>query len=106
MSTLKKVLAVIGVILTAIVGVLIGRGVSGGRGIPGVAGDIREIRAATGRIRQHNSTARDSINDSLDCAGELAKRNADNKADIDRAKEILRRAKARSSQGNDSRKPD
>ena len=105
MSTLKKVLAVIGVILTAIVGVLIGRGVSGGRGIPGVAGDIREAGESLGRAGHGIDDATGRLDDSKRLAGEIADRNRDNASDVERAKEILRLALAKSRRVGRNRKP-
>ena len=101
----KKVIAVIAAIGGVVLAFLLGRGISNGRGIPGVAGDIREAGESLDRAGNGIADATGRLDDSHRLAGEIADRNRDNKSDVDRAKEILRRAKARSDKVGRNRKP-
>lgn len=101
----KKVLAIGGAILAAIVGVLIGRGLPNRRRVSGTTDNLHELGESIGRAGDHNSDATDAVDDSSRLAGEIADRNRDNKSDVKRAKEILANAKARSGRVGRTRKP-
>ena len=104
-ATLKTVLATLGTILAAIIGVLIGRGLPGRRGVRGAADNLHELRESAERAIDYNNNLGEQLEVSARSAGEIAARNRDNVADVDRAKEILRRAKARSDKVGRNRKP-
>ena len=92
----KKILIAIGGVIATIIGVLIGRGMSHRRGVRRVADDLREVGESVERAGSGIEDVADQLRDSRDTAGRIAERNRDNKADVDRAKEILSRAKQRS----------
>ena len=98
----KKVLIAIGGVLVAIIGVLIGRGLPNRRRVSRVTSDLREVGESVDRAGSGIEDVADQLRDSRNTAGRIAERNRDNKADVDRAKEILARAKQRSRR----RKPD
>lgn len=102
----KKILTIIGAILAAIVGVVIGRGLPQRRRVPGVRGNLDALGESARRSADYNKNLGEQLEISRISAGEIADRNRDNVADVERAKEILRRAKARSDQVGRSRKSD
>ena len=102
-ATLKTILATIGAAIIAVIGVLIGRGLPGRRGVRGVDANLHELRESAERAIDYNNQLGEQLEVSARSAGEIAARNRDNVADVDRAKEILRRAKARSSQDHGNR---
>jgi len=98
----KKILAIIGAVLATIIGVLIGRGLPNRRRVRGIDSDIHELGESVRRASDINNNLGEQLEVSRRSAGEIADRNRDNVADVDLAKEILRRAKARSSQNDDN----
>lgn len=104
-AKLKAVLTIIGGFIALVGGMLLRRCTKRGR-ISGVASDIHEVGESVGRTSDAVSDAQLELENSRRIAGEIAVGNADNHSDVERAKEILRSAKARSNQVRRNRKPD
>jgi len=102
-ATLKTVFATIAAVLAAIGAFLLGRRNTDGGRVQRVDSNLHELRESAERAIDYNNNLGEQLEVSARSAGEIAARNRDNVADVDRAKEILRRAKARSSQDNGNR---
>ncbi len=92
----KKVLAIIGVLAGILGASLLGRRNTNRGRVPGVDDNLREARESAGRTRDSIESAKRELGESRARAGEIAIRNNDARADVKRAKELLRQAKARS----------
>jgi len=90
----KKICAITGSVLAIIVAYFLGRNLNRGR-VLGIDADIRAAGESLKRAGRANRDAGNAVADSKRAAGELADRNRDNQADVDRGKSILHNAKAR-----------
>ena len=102
----KKICAVAASILAIVIAYFIGRSLPKRRRVSGVDNDLRDFGEHVDAAELGIRDASDAIRDSRDTAGRIAELNRDAKADVQRAKDILARAKARSNQDGGNRKPD
>ena len=105
----KKICAIAASILAVIVAYFLGRGLNR-RGVSRVDDNLRDFGEHVSHTELGITDASDAVGDGRDTAGRIAELNRDAQANVDRAKELLRRAKERAdrqgSQDGDSRKPD
>ena len=102
----KKICAIAAAILAVIVAYFIGRGLPNRRRVRGIDTNIHDFGEHVSHTELGISDASDAVGDGRDTAGRIAELNRDAKADVQRAKDILARAKARSNQDGGNRKPD
>ena len=101
----KKICAIAASILAVIVAYFLGRGLNR-RGVSRVDDNLRDFGEHVSHTELGVTDATDAVSDGRDTAGRIAELNRDAKADVQRAKGILARAKARSNQDGGNRKPD
>ena len=101
----KKICAVVATILAAIVAAILCRGMPKRGRVHGTDSDIRQALRDAGQAGDANTDARNTAieladvnRDAQRTAGEIAELNRDAKADIERGREILRRARERARQ--------
>lgn len=91
----KKICAIAGTVLAAIVAAILCRGLSNRRGVSGASGNLRKAVDHAKRAGDANRAATDAIDNGKRTAGEIAESNRDARFDVDRAKAILAAAKRR-----------
>jgi hypothetical protein len=102
----KKICAVAASILAIVVAYFIGRSLPNRRRVSRVDDNLHDFGEHVSHTELGISDASDAVGDGRDTAGRIAELNRDAKADVQRAKGILARAKARSNQDGGNRKPD
>lgn len=97
----KEIIITIGGVALAVLAFILGRGTKRQR-VPGVRDNLDTLGDSVGRATAYNNELGEHLDVSARSAGEIADRNRDNVADVSRAKEILRLAKARRDKNNDT----
>lgn len=96
MALWKKICAIAGTVLAIIVAAFIGGRLSNRRRVSGTSDDIQPIRDSLDRTGSEVDTARNAVRDSRDIVDDLHDGNRETSHIVERARQILADADARS----------